>query len=75
MKKPLTLTQMFNRHVGIEPENDTTLDWQDERDYINERTAIRADNGQTEQEAIEGARQDLDRLQGVEVDKGMDFEF
>ena len=72
MNKPKTLTKMFQEHVGIE----TKLDEQDTREYLDERTGIRMYSGnQSEQEAIEGARQDLDRLQGVEMDKGMDFEF
>ena len=64
MNKPKTLTEMFRDHVGLPP----LTDKQDIKEYINEREGMRIDSGESEQEAVEGARQDLERLQGIKHD-------
>ena len=41
-------------------------DDQDIKEYLTEREGMRIDNGESESQSVEGARQDLSRLQGVE---------
>lgn len=55
---------MFKERVGLPP----LTDQQDIKEYINEREGMRIDSGESEQQAVDGARKDLERLQGVEHD-------
>ena len=64
MNKPKTLTEMFRERVGLPPLTDS----HDIKEYLTEREGMRIDNGESEQQAVEGARQDLVRLQGSKHD-------
>ena len=72
MNKPKTLTQMFREEIGLPP----LTDKQDIKEYINEREGMRIDSGESEQEAVDGARSDLLRLQGSKQDdKSLELDF
>ena len=57
-----TLTSMFREHVGLPPMSE-----QDTIEYLTEREGIRMYSGnQDEEAAVQGAKEDLNRLQARE---------